>query len=151
MAKINFYQQGQLASAAVGTPGQFTAGSQALGNVAQGAGHIADSVQAIGNAIFGDQLAERRRREAEARAADKQIADADRASYVSDKVGEADIEYTKAYSETQAAHQNNTDGAAKTFEEQARAIRERYVSAETDPLKKALVNEHLASKTATGI
>lgn len=151
MAKINFYQQGQLASAAVGTPGQFTAGSQALGNVAQGAGHIADSVQAIGNAIFGDQLAERRRREAEARAADKQIADADRASYVSDKVGEADIEYTKAYSEVQAAHQNNTDGAAKTFEEQARAIRERYVSAETDPLKKALVNEHLASKTSSYI
>jgi hypothetical protein len=151
MAKINFYQQGQLASAAVGTPGQFTAGSQTLGNVAQGAGHIADSIQAVGNAIFGDQLAERRRREAEARAADKQIADADRASYISDKVGEADIEYTKAYSETQAAHQNNTDGAAKTFEEQARAIRERYVSAETDPLKKALVNEHLASKTASYI
>lgn len=151
MAKINFYQQGQLASAAVGTPGQFTAGSQALGNVAQGAGHIADSVQAIGNAIFGDQLAERRRREAEARAADKQIADADMASYISDKVGEADIEYTKAYSEVQAQYQNNTDGAAKAFEERARAIREHYVSAETAPLKKAKVNEHLASKSATYI
>lgn len=151
MAKINLYQQGQLASSLVGTPGVFTAGSQALGNIAQSAGQVGNSIQAVGSALFGDQLAERRRLEAEARAADKQIKDADRASYISDRLGEADVEYTKALIETKAKHQNDTQGAAESFTEQAKAIRDSYVSKETDPLTKAQLNQHLASKTANEI
>jgi len=148
MAKINLYQQDRLASSLVGTPGLYTAGAQSLGNIAQGAENIGNSIQAIGNAIFGDQLAERRRREAEARAADKQIKDADRASYISDRLGAADVEFTQAYTDIQSKYANDTTGAVQAYQAQAKQIRDQYVSKETDPLTKAELQKAMASKQA---
>lgn len=153
MAKITQYQQGAFASAVTSGPQFDNTGINMLGHAADTA--IDSTVNLIKEKVYpngtpGEQRkAARQAAIAAQKSAALQLAGAERAAYVADKVGAADQELTSVMTQTKQQHFNNTDNAAGTMQQAALEVRRKFVDAEQDPLRKAELDKALSQRTAS--
>lgn len=146
MAKVTLYQQGQLASSQVGTPGVYNAAAQTLGVIGQGAQGVANEVYTTGNMLFQSVIQQRREKEAELKAYNKALKNAEQDAYINERLEAAEAEYVNIYTGIRETHRNNTSGAMADFNQQAQQIRQQFLENESDPLIKAKLRSGFAGK-----
>lgn len=148
MAKIPRYQQGNLASSMVGTPGIDTSMSSALQTGARAADNVADSLYNV--AAYEWQLGkqEEARIRAEQREAQKQLtnmayqnqAGADRAGY--------DTAMNSADNDLRLKHEFNTDGAMQAWQQKSDELINDRLENITDPKQKLMTQGVLQTAQA---
>lgn len=149
MAKIPLYEQNRLASSVVGTPGVFTAPATELGGIANSAQAIGNTAAQMGRAMFEDQLQERRRKEAEVRALNNRIAEAERDADVQAKVSGLDKDFTDLSLQIKNDHNWDTNNALPTFADKAQQMATTLADQEQNPLNKAEIRKLSQSKIAS--
>jgi hypothetical protein len=148
MARITSYQQGQLASSLVGTPGQYTGVSSALGQIGSSIAPLQNTVYNLSQALFQDELATRRQKEAELRAYDRQLKTAEQEAYVAERTSSLDKDFTDISLDIQNKSQFNTNTALPEFQQRAKEAAEAALEQEKDPLVQAQLRKAIANKTA---
>lgn len=148
MARVPLFEQNRLASALTGTPGEYTAVSQNLGNVAQQASGIGNTIAQVGRAIFEDQLQERRRKEAELRAYNNRLKEMERGAKVQNKLSGLDKNATDLMVQLKKDNPYDPDKTASMFEEQFKTFADQTIESETDPLSKAELQKDIPAKAA---
>jgi hypothetical protein len=146
MAKINEYQQGQLASPVVGTPGVDNSAAQTLGSIAGQANAAGNSIATYARSVLESQAEQQRQAMAAQRAAQKQLDDASREAYVQSKTALADSDFTDLLLQKKQQFFNDTTGMGPDFQKSAGQIAKSYVDAEPNPLVKANLQKAMASK-----
>lgn len=148
MARITSYQQGQLASSLVGTPGQYTGVSSALGQIGSSITPFQNTVYSLSQALFQDGLAARRQKEAELRAYDRQLKNAEQEAYIAERTSALDKDFTDISLDIQGKSQFNTNEALPEFQQRAKEAAEAALEQEKDPLVQAQLRKAIANKTA---
>lgn len=128
MPKIPVYEQGQLASSAVGTPGVDTSGTQLFGTIAQAAGGITDE---LARTIQANNVeAARKKREADelAKAQKKILDDIDVANHES----KLDLQLGDEEGKVKAEKQSDPAGSGALFTQRGTDIMDKYLDGITD-------------------
>lgn len=148
MPRITPYQQGQLASSLTGTPGQYNGVAAPLGQIAQSANHLENIVYGINKALFDDALQQRREKEAELKAYDRKLKEAEQDAYLAEKTSRIDRSLTDLTTSLQMNNMYDTENAAREFQAQSKQIFDAEIEQEKDPLLKAKVQEIVARKSS---
>jgi hypothetical protein len=144
MAKITPYQQGQLASSVVGTPGVNLSGAQTLGNIGSELGQL-------GAAQHQQYLQEVRLKQAQQRELQKHMDDMARQTKIINLASGAEVEMQKSMNELQMAHQEDPETAVAAFDGIAQQKIQASLQKETDPETNMMLQQKLAGLHASGL
>lgn len=139
MAKISRYEQTQLQSELVGTPGADTSTAQMFSTVAEGFNSAATQLRYA--------AAQKQR---EVAAANKALATAQREAEIAGLSSDYSLQLNELDNNLRATHNMNTEDALKTFSSEAAKLQEQALSNyQDDPIKLALAQKALKQAYAT--
>lgn len=151
MPRVPLYDQNQLASQLVATPGVDKSSVALFAGIAETAESVGNTVYGLQAAEYQQQQVELRRQQAEVRAAEKELHTMKRSAEVSGMASGFSVKLNTLNNELQKRDTWNTDNTLKDFNDQARAWAEEELENETDPIKKAMAqkayNEVITSQT----
>lgn len=144
MAKITPYQQGQLASSAVGVPSPNLSGSQ----VFEQAGH---DLGQLGAAQHQQYLTEVRTKQAEQRALQKHMDDMARQTQVINIASGAQVEMQKSMNDLQMKYRDNPEQAVQEFDALSQQKIQATLQTATDPETNQMLQQKLAGQHASDL
>jgi hypothetical protein len=152
MGKIPRYEQGSIASAAVGTPGVPQVDTSQI-ELFKTIGNAAAGVQGELVKTIAAQRAEELRllhiKQTEARTAARELETAERDSRIGVIGAQYNADTTMQEDELKNKYYNNTTGAMEEYQGLLKKNTDAVLAAETEPLAKAKLTKHLAELNAT--
>lgn len=148
MPKVPVYQQGQLASSVIGTPGVYTGASAPLGTISADFGNAASSLFNIANSLHSATLNAQREKEAELVAYNRKLKEAEQEASIAERVGGVEVGLTDLTSSLKTNYRSDTAGALREYQTQAQGVFKPVIDAEPDPLVKAKLKTAFAKKNA---
>ena len=127
MGKIQSYQQGDLASSAVGTPGVDNSLTSVLNQVGQMAGAAENHVAALASQEYQQTRVEALRRQAEQRALEKQQRELLDKVDIDTHAAQLDLQLGALKTQTKTEHLKDPDSAVGRYTEQASKLTDDYL------------------------